>query len=65
MTSVCYECVINSAILNLILPTQILSKLLQLTVVDLKPNGRNIPVTESNKKEYIEWVVEYNYVQYI
>ncbi len=54
MTSVCYECVINSAILNLILRTQILSKLLQLTVVDLKPNGRNIPVTESNKKEYIE-----------
>ena len=23
---------------------------------DLKPNGRNIDVTEANKKEYIEWV---------
>ena len=24
---------------------------------DLKPNGRNIEVTEANKKEYIEWVM--------
>ena len=26
----------------------------QITEVDLKPNGCNIPVTESNKTEYVE-----------
>lgn len=28
-------------------------------VIDLKENGRNIPVTESNKHEYVRLVVEY------
>ncbi|CAN6633923.1 E3 ubiquitin-protein ligase Tom1p [Trichomonascus vanleenenianus] len=28
-------------------------------VIDLKPDGRNIPVTEENKKEYVNLVVEY------
>ena len=28
-------------------------------VVDLVPNGRNIPVTEENKQEYVQRVVEY------
>lgn len=28
-------------------------------VVDLVPNGRNIPVTEDNKHEYVQLVVEY------
>ncbi|KAL9132102.1 MAG: hypothetical protein Q9217_000138 [Psora testacea] len=28
-------------------------------VVDLVPNGRNIPVTEENKQEYVQLVVEY------
>ncbi|KAF9762286.1 E3 ubiquitin-protein ligase ptr1 [Nosema granulosis] len=27
--------------------------------VDLKPNGRNIPVTDENKQEYIDLIVEY------
>ncbi|KAF9765074.1 E3 ubiquitin-protein ligase ptr1 [Nosema granulosis] len=28
-------------------------------IVDLKPNGRNIPVTDENKQEYIDLIVEY------
>lgn len=28
-------------------------------IVDLVPNGRNIPVTEENKQEYVQLVVEY------
>ena len=28
------------------------------TTVDLKPNGRNIEVTNENKKEYIEYVTK-------
>ncbi len=28
-------------------------------IVDLVPNGRNIPVTEDNKQEYVQLVVEY------
>ncbi|KAG0246179.1 hypothetical protein BGX31_004144, partial [Mortierella sp. GBA43] len=27
-------------------------------VVDLKPNGRNIPVTEENKQEYVKYITE-------
>jgi E3 ubiquitin-protein ligase HUWE1 len=28
-------------------------------VVDLKPNGRNIPVTEENKQEYVQLLTEH------
>ncbi|WEJ95619.1 E3 ubiquitin-protein ligase tom1 [Yamadazyma tenuis] len=28
-------------------------------IIDLIPNGRNIPVTEDNKQEYVKFVVEY------
>ena len=28
-------------------------------VVDLVENGRNIPVTEENKQEYVQRIVEY------
>lgn len=34
-------------------------------VIDLKPNGRNIPVTEENKAEYVKLVVEYRLVESI
>ena len=27
----------------------------QTSTIDLKPDGRNIPVTELNKKEYVEY----------
>ena len=33
--------------------------LLQITERELKPNGKNIPVTEKNKKEYIERMVKW------
>lgn len=26
--------------------------------IDLKPDGRNIPVTNENKQEYVEYVVD-------
>lgn len=29
---------------------------LQVQEIDLKPNGRNIPVVEKNKKEYVQYV---------
>ena len=28
-------------------------------IIDLKPGGADIPVTEENKKEYVDFVVEY------
>lgn len=28
-------------------------------IIDLKPNGRNVAVTEENKHEYVRMVVEY------
>eukprot|EP00899_Mesostigma_viride_P004970 jgi/Mesvir1/14474/Mv05181-RA.1 len=28
-------------------------------IVDLKPNGRNIPVTEANKREYVELITQH------
>lgn len=31
----------------------------ELVTVDLRPNGEDIPVTEENKKEYVDAVVEY------
>lgn len=31
----------------------------EMVVVDLKPNGRNIPVTDENKDEYIQLIAEY------
>jgi len=31
----------------------------ELVTIDLKPGGEDIPVTESNKKEYVEAVVAY------
>ncbi|KAG8786740.1 hypothetical protein FRC15_010808 [Serendipita sp. 397] len=31
----------------------------QMIIVDLKPNGRNIPVTDENKDEYIQLIAEY------
>ena len=31
----------------------------EIVTIDLKPGGANIPVTEGNKKEYIDAVVEY------
>jgi E3 ubiquitin-protein ligase HECW2 len=31
----------------------------QMTERELKPNGKNIPVTEKNKKEYIERMVKW------
>ncbi|KAI0064968.1 HECT-domain-containing protein [Artomyces pyxidatus] len=31
----------------------------ELVTVDLKPNGENIPVTEENKQEYVDLVVDY------
>ncbi|KAJ3792824.1 hypothetical protein GGU11DRAFT_692905 [Lentinula aff. detonsa] len=31
----------------------------ELVTIDLKPNGADIPVTEENKKEYVDAVVEY------
>ena len=31
----------------------------EVVTVDLKPGGENIPVTEENKKEYVDAVVEY------
>lgn len=34
-------------------------------VIDLKPDGRNIPVTEENKAEYVKLVVEYKLVNSI
>ena len=30
-----------------------------MVTIDLKPNGENIPVTEENKKDYVDCVVEY------
>ena len=30
----------------------------EVQTIDLKPNGRNIEVTNDNKKEYIEWVFQ-------
>ncbi|KAJ5179784.1 hypothetical protein N7492_002994 [Penicillium capsulatum] len=32
-------------------------------VIDLKPDGRNIPVTQENKEEYVQRVVEYRLVE--
>ncbi|KAJ5138802.1 uncharacterized protein N7515_003650 [Penicillium bovifimosum] len=32
-------------------------------VIDLKPNGHEIPVTEENKEEYVQRVVEYRLVE--
>ena len=29
---------------------------------DLKPNGRNIPVDEDNKKEYIQLVIQWRFI---
>lgn len=34
-------------------------------VIDLKPDGRNIPVTDENKAEYVKLVVEYRLVESI
>lgn len=34
----------------------------KITVVDLVPNGRNIPVTEENKHEYVRLVVEHKLI---
>ncbi|GAO46185.1 hypothetical protein G7K_0422-t1 [Saitoella complicata NRRL Y-17804] len=31
-------------------------------IIDLKPDGRNIPVTEENKQEYVKLVVEYRLI---
>lgn len=31
----------------------------EIVTIDLKPNGADIPVTEENKKEYVDAVVEY------
>jgi len=31
----------------------------ELVTIDLKPNGENIPVTEENKQEYVDAVVDY------
>jgi E3 ubiquitin-protein ligase NEDD4 len=31
----------------------------ELVTIDLKPNGEEIPVTEENKKDYVDAVVEY------
>jgi E3 ubiquitin-protein ligase HUWE1 len=31
-------------------------------IVDLIPNGRNVPVTEENKQEYVQLVVEYRLI---
>lgn len=31
----------------------------EMVIVDLKPNGRNIAVTDSNKDEYIQLIAEY------
>ncbi|XP_064390613.1 uncharacterized protein LOC135338422 isoform X2 [Halichondria panicea] len=33
----------------------------ELTVVDLKPNGRNIPVTEANKKAYLDLMMKWRF----
>lgn len=35
----------------------------QQKVVELKPNGRNIPVTDENKHEYVKLLVEYKLVK--
>ena len=32
-------------------------------VIDLKPDGRNIPVVQENKEEYVQRVVEYRLVE--
>lgn len=32
-------------------------------IIDLKPNGREIPVTEENKKEYVNLVVDYRLIK--
>ena len=29
----------------------------ELVTIDLKPGGKDIPVTEENKKDYVEYVV--------
>ena len=46
----------DSAFYDLCLTSSVVSVScdVQVTVVDLKPDGRNIPVTEKNKKEYIK-----------
>ena len=31
----------------------------EMVTIELKPNGDNFPVTEDNKKEYVECVIEY------
>jgi HECT-domain (ubiquitin-transferase) len=31
----------------------------ELVTIDLKPNGADIPVTEENKKDYVECVLDY------
>jgi E3 ubiquitin-protein ligase NEDD4 len=31
----------------------------EMVTIDLKPGGADIPVTQENKKEYIDYVVEY------
>lgn len=35
----------------------------ELVVVDLIPNGRNIPVTEENKKEYVNLIIEWRIIK--
>lgn len=37
----------------------------EVTVVDLKPNGQNIPVTEKNKKEYIDLLMKWRFTNRI
>jgi E3 ubiquitin-protein ligase NEDD4 len=31
----------------------------EMVTIDLKPGGADIPVTQENKKEYVDYVVEY------
>ncbi|KAF8334172.1 uncharacterized protein EI90DRAFT_3121512 [Cantharellus anzutake] len=35
----------------------------EIVTIDLKPNGADIPVTEENKKEYVEAVIEHHIVR--
>jgi len=35
----------------------------EMVTVELKPGGEEVPVTEENKKEYVELVVEYRIVR--
>lgn len=35
----------------------------EVKIIDLKPNGRNIPVTEENKAEYVRLVCEYRLIE--